>query len=72
MMTNADMIRSMNDEELDAFLTEVVDKGVEWFWRWMCKRCETEHGGKCPGSGGEDCINEDTEILNWLKAEVEN
>ena len=71
-MTNADKIRSMNDEELGVFLAETIEDGIEWFWDWTCSRCKTEHGGVCPTPDDDTCIQSGKEILGWLKAEAEN
>lgn len=64
-MTNADKMRSMNDEELE-------NSGIEWFWTWSCNICKAEHDGTCPSGGYGGCIKMDREIQDWLKAEAEN
>lgn len=72
MMTNADKIRSMNDEELDGCLDKILSGGFEWFWAQVCNICKAEHGGKCPAGDNGPCTNIGWEILDWLKAEAEN
>ena len=72
MMTNADKIRSMSDEELEAWLEKTLNGGHEWFWARSCNLCQGEHGGKCPIPEDDTCIKMGGEILEWLKAEAEN
>ena len=71
-MTNADKIRSMNDEELEAWLKKTLNGGIEWFWAWSCNLCKSEHGGKCSSDEHGGCIKMDGEIQDWLKAKAEN
>lgn len=72
MMTNADKIRSMTDEELETFLSKILNSGIEWFWAWSCNICKAEHDGTCPSGEYGGCIKMDGEIQDWLKAEAEN
>ena len=71
-MTNADKIRSMNDEELEAWLKKALNGGHEWFYSWACNRCKAENGDRCPTAADDTCGRESREILEWLKSEAEN
>ena len=61
-ITNADMIRSMSDEEL----AELMDGAGDYF---NCEICEFREPDKC----GEGCIGRGCKnyILAWLKMEIE-
>ena len=72
MMTNADKIRAMTDEELEAWLKKALNGGYEWFEAWACNRCHAENGGRCPKTDDERCSGWDRELLEWLKAPAEN
>ena len=68
-MTNADKIRAMNDTELEACLTKIMEGGFEWFNSRSCDRCRAEHGGECPTGESATCIVPfGSEIMDWLKA----
>ena len=58
-MTNADRIRSMTDEELATFISEIADE---------CER-NTECNQHCYGCDIEYCVRES--CLKWLQQPVE-
>jgi len=73
MMTNADKIRSMTDEELVACLTKIAKDGIECFWARSCNLCYATNSGQCPARESDTCLfTDDGVILAWLKAETEN
>lgn len=68
-MTNADKIRAMTDEELDAFLARIAGGGMEWFYSRSCNLCQAKHGGKCPTGESDTCLVPfDSDIKEWLAA----
>lgn len=71
-MTNADKVRNMSDEELAVWLEKALCGGNEGFDKWLCDRCQNEHGGACPLPGDERCKKADNVLLYWLKAAAEN
>ena len=72
MMTNAEKIRSMSDEELETCLAKLLSRGIEWFFSRSCNLCQAKHGGECPTGESDTCLVEDGDILDWLKEEAEN
>lgn len=72
MKTNADMIRSMNDEELEAWLEKALNDGYEGFEYWVCNRCKAENDGRCPTAANDTCGRGGRPVLEWLKAEAKN
>ena len=65
-MTNADVIRSMNDEELADFLARIQDRDIETArtFCFLCKEC-----GSCDGCMkwwlGIDCNNHPQGLKYW-------
>lgn len=70
-MTNAERIRSMNDDELAALIGDIVGRGIEWFDARSCDRCKAENAGQCPHPEDGGCDKLDSVIEDWLAAEAE-
>lgn len=58
LITNADRIRAMSDEELAEWISEII----------LCEECERMNGGYRPCLGGECCPDH---WLDWLKRPAE-
>ena len=74
VMTNADRIRVMSDEELSKFLIDFSDSKELFLNDYYCNKiCEYRVNGKCNKTQGDDsdCPDNDIEIecIKYLKSE---
>ena len=81
MNTNADFIRSMNNEQLKDFIISIVNDENPWdrsFYETFCRNCPVVGKAECDNEVDEyyECdFNEcphGSEVVWWLQQPVEN
>lgn len=72
-MTNAEKIRTMNDEELADFLVEIENCGrmAEYFTGFRCNDCEFHSSGHCSKTECIFPISIEDDIKYWLNHEAD-